>query len=60
MFVPYYDEFHVYLTHDDVFIFIENQLNENENIEKEDLYKKCITYFGNSYESLILELFNSY
>jgi hypothetical protein len=42
MFVPYYDEFHVYLTQDDVINFIENQLDENENIEKEDLYKKCI------------------
>jgi hypothetical protein len=56
MFVPYYDEFHVYLTQDDVINFIENQLDENENIEKEDLYKKCINYFGKNYDSLILEI----
>ncbi len=56
MFVPYYDEFHVYLTQDDVIHFIENQLDENENIEKEELYQKCIKYFGRSYEFLIIEI----
>jgi len=56
MFVPCYDEFCVYLTQEDVVYFIENQLNKNENIEKEDLYNKCINHFGNDYESMILEI----
>jgi hypothetical protein len=42
MFVPYYDEFCVYLTQDDIINFIEDKFNENENIKKEELYEICV------------------
>lgn len=55
MFVPYYDEFCVYLTQNDVINFIEEKFNEKELV-KEDLYDICINHFGISYENLILEV----
>jgi hypothetical protein len=56
MFVPYYDEFCVYLTQDDIINFIEDKFNENENIKKEELYEICVNYFGINYDSVILEI----
>lgn len=56
MFVPYYDEFCVYLTQDDIIIFIEDKFNENNNIKKDELYEICLNYFGITYDFLILEI----
>ena len=55
MFVPYYDEFCVYFTQNDVIDFIEEKLNKNE-LTKEDLYDICLNQFGVSYDYLILEV----
>lgn len=56
MFVPYYDEFFIYLTKDDIVKFIESEFQKNENLEKEVLYETCLMKFGFNYEYLILEV----
>lgn len=56
MFVPYYDEFFIYLTKDDIVKFIESEFQKNENLEKDVLYETCLMKFGFNYEYLILEV----
>lgn len=53
MFVPYYDEFGVYTTPEDVKLYAEDLIEKNIVNNEEDLYKKCIEHFGNNFSGTI-------
>jgi hypothetical protein len=53
MFVPYYDEFGVYTTHEDVKLYVEELIERKIVDNDDDLYKKCIEYFGHNFSDLI-------
>jgi hypothetical protein len=51
-----YDEFNIYTTPSDVENYIESLINEGIEI-KEEIYSKCISYFGVDLKHIIDEIF---
>lgn len=51
-----YDEFNIYTTSSDVENYIESLINEGIEI-KEEIYSKCLSYFGTDLKSLVDEIF---
>jgi hypothetical protein len=52
-----YDEFNIYTTPSDVENYIESLINEGIEI-KEEIYSKCISYFGVDLKHIIDEIFS--
>jgi hypothetical protein len=53
MFIPYYDEFGVYTTPEDIQLYANDLIEKNLVDNQDDLYKKCIAYFGHSMSDII-------
>jgi hypothetical protein len=51
-----YDEFNIYTTPTDVENYIENLINEGIEI-KEEIYSKCLSYFGVDLKHIIDDIF---
>ncbi len=51
-----YDEFNIYTTPSDVENYIESLINEGIEI-KEEIYNKCISYFGKDLKHIIDDIF---
>jgi hypothetical protein len=51
-----YDEFNIYTTPTDVENYIESLINEGIEI-KEEIYSKCISYFGIDLKHIIDDIF---
>jgi hypothetical protein len=51
-----YDEFNIYTTPSDVENYIESLINEGIEI-KEEIYNKCISYFGADLKHIIDDIF---
>lgn len=51
-----YDEFNIYTTPNDVENYIESLIKEGIEI-KEEIYSKCISYFGVDLKHIIDEIF---
>jgi hypothetical protein len=51
-----YDEFNIYTTPTDVENYIESLINEGIEI-KEEIYSKCISYFGVDLKHIIDDIF---
>lgn len=51
-----YDEFNIYTTPSDVENYIESLINEGIEI-KEEIYNKCISYFGTDLKHIIDDIF---
>jgi hypothetical protein len=54
--ILHYDEFNIYTTPTDVENYIESLINEGIEI-KEEVYNKCINYFGLDFKSVIDDIF---
>lgn len=54
--ILHYDEFNIYTTPTDVENYIESLINEGIEI-KEEVYNKCINYFGVDFKSVIDDIF---
>lgn len=52
MIVPFYDEFCVYTTQEDVEFYVESLIKSGIETEK-DIYHKCIEYFGQDFSRII-------
>lgn len=53
-----YDEFNIYTTPNDVENYIESLISEGIEI-KEEIYNKCISYFGIDLKNIIDDIFHS-
>ena len=51
-----YDEFNIYTTPTDVENYIESLINEGIEI-KEEIYSKCLSYFGVDLKNIIYDIF---
>lgn len=56
--ILHYDEFNIYTTPTDVENYIESLINEGIDI-KEEVYNKCINYFGLDFKSIIDDIFSA-
>jgi len=56
MHIIHYDEFNIYTTENDVENYIENLINEGFD-SKEEIYKKCVDYFGDLMKNIIDKVF---
>lgn len=55
--ILHYDEFNIYTTPTDVENYIESLINEGIDI-KEEVYNKCINYFGLDFKGIIDDIFS--
>ena len=53
-----YDEFNIYTSSCDIENYIENLIEEGTVI-KDDIYEKCLSYFGDDLRNLIDSIFYS-
>lgn len=60
MHVPYYDEFLVYTTKDDILFFMESVIKESEILNPESVKNKCMEHFGLHYEDVIMDILEEY
>ena len=51
-----YDEFNIYTTPTDIENYIENLITEGIEI-KEEIYSKCLSYFGVDFKHIIDDIF---
>jgi len=56
MYILDYDEFNIYTTPSDVEKYIESLINEGIEI-KEEIYSKCLSYFGEDLTHIIDDIF---
>lgn len=56
MYILDYDEFNIYTTPNDVENYIESLIKEGIEI-KEEIYNKCISYFGKDLKNIIDDIF---
>jgi len=58
MYILDYDEFNIYTTASDVESYIESLISEGIEI-KEEIYAKCLSYFGSDRKGLIDDMFSN-
>ncbi len=58
MYILDYDEFNIYTTTSDVESYIESLIDQGMRL-KEEIYERCISYFGEEMKPLIDETFSS-
>jgi hypothetical protein len=57
MYILDYDEFNIYTTSSDVENYIESLIEQGVSI-KEEIYERCIGYFGTELKHLVDEIFS--
>lgn len=50
--LPYYDEFGIYTTPEDVKLYI-NELLSNGFLEEDIIFEKCVNHFGREFSNMI-------